>query len=205
MTSRPLLALFAAAALGAGAFVATPAHATLFTGTMTVTDTTPGDPLKFVQTNSAPGVINWNQTTLNTWTHYDSIVSYMLDTTKLGVTNDSIEADLDFTLPAAQNVMHGGNATDLVIKFFGLVSSSGAITWNLPNPFAIDFSTGDEIYVTLDSGIFGQGGYTDSGFLSVEVDQTKVPEPMSLSLLGAGLAALGVVSRRRPRAMAATA
>ncbi|WP_428492375.1 PEP-CTERM sorting domain-containing protein [Rhodopila sp.] len=90
-----------------------------------------------------------------------------------------------------------------MFNVFGVVGSGGAITWNKPNPFLIDFATGDEISLTLDAGIFGQGGYANTGDLSVEVKQTKVPEPMSLSLLGAGLGV--VVSRRRPRAMAATA
>ena len=202
MTSRPMIALFAAAALSVGAFAAAPAHATVFAGSITLTDTTTGDPLDF---SGSSKNFTWNQTTLNTSTHYDDVSTYTLDPTKTGLYNDQIEADIDFTQPDSQNVTHGGNATDLVLKVFGFVGSSGAITWDQPDPFLIDFATGDEISLTLDDGIFGQGGYANTGDLSVEVKQTKVPEPMSLSLLGAGLAALGVVSRRRPRAMAATA
>ncbi|WP_428533989.1 PEP-CTERM sorting domain-containing protein [Rhodopila sp.] len=203
MTSRPMITLFAAAALSVGAFAAAPAHATVFAGSITLTDTTAHTPLNFSGGSTID--FNWNQTTLNTSTHYDNVATYTLDPTKTGVYNDQIEADFDFTQPDVQNVTHGGNATDLVYKVFGFVGSSGAITWNQPNPFLIDFATGDEISLTLDPGIFGQGGYANTGDLSVEVKQTKVPEPMSLSLLGAGLAALGVASRRRPRAMAATA
>lgn len=201
MTSRPLIALFAAAALGAGAFVATPAQATLFTGSIDLIDTTAHNPLKF----SGTGTIDWNQTTLNTWTHYDSIMSYQLDRSKLGFTSDEIEADLHFTLPAANDITHTGDANDSVYKILGFVGSTGAITWDEPNPFKIDFTTGDQINLRLDPGIFGQGGYGDTGVLSVEVEQTKVPEPMSLSLLGAGLAALGVASRRRSRPVTTTA
>lgn len=115
----------------------------------------------------------------------------------LGIYNDQIEADLDFTLPAAQNVTHSGNASDTVYALCGFVGSGGSITWNQPNPFLITFSAGDQISLMLDSGVFGQGGYKNTGVLSVEVKQTQVPEPMSLALLGAGLAGLGVVSRRR--------
>ena len=201
MTSRTAIALFAAAALGAGAFVATPAQATQFSGSIQLVDTTAGNPLDF----SGSGTINWNETTLNTWTHYDGIMSYTLDPSKLGLYNDEIQANLNFTLPAAQFVTHTGDASDAVFKVFGFIGSTGAITWDKPNPFTIDFTTGDEISLYLDPGVFGQGGYKNTGVLSVEVEQTKVPEPMSLALLGAGLAGLGVVSRRRSRLPTAAA
>ena len=202
MTSRTATALFAAAAaLSIGAFVATPAQATLFTGSIQLVDNTKGNPLDF----SGSGTINWNETTLNTWTHYDAIMSYTLDPTKLGLYNDEIQANLDFALPAAQLVKHTGDASDAVFSIFGFIGSGGAITWDKPNPFTIDFTTGDEISLQLDSGVFGQGGYKNTGVLSVEVEQTKVPEPMSLALLGAGLAGLGIVSRRRSRLPTAAA
>jgi len=200
MTSRPTIALFAAAALGLGAFAATPAHATQFTGSINLVDDTK-DHLTF----SGGGTINWNQPTLNTWTHYDSIMTYTLDPSKLGSYDDEIEADLTFQLPDVQTFTHTGDANDYVFNIFGIIGSTGSITWDQPNPFTLTFNTGDQIKLQLDPGIFGQGGLNDTGYLSVEVEQTKVPEPMSLSLLGAGLAALGVVSRRPSRLATTTA
>ena len=72
-------------------------------------------------------------------------MSYTLDPTKLGLYNDKIEADLDFH-PAgrAESDPHRPHASDAVFQFFGSVDSLGTITWSQPNPFTIDFTTGDE-------------------------------------------------------------
>ena len=95
----------------------------MFSGSINLVDTTHNNPLNF----SGSGTIDWNQTTLNTQTHYDGIMSYTLDPTKLGLYNDKIEADLDFTLPAEQEVTHTGHASDAVFQFFGSVDSLGTI------------------------------------------------------------------------------
>ena len=81
----------------------------------------------------------------------------------------------------ANNVQYDGFTTVLTASALGLSAGTHTITLAIAD-------AGDRI---LDSGVFIQGGsFSDT-------PSASVPEPTTLLLLGAGLAAMGLVKKRR--------
>lgn len=177
--------------LGAGA-----AHATPISGTYSITDTGTGtitnvlsNPFTLNLTVGAPQtvtLINIHDTTAGTST---------------------ISASFVFTAPVAATGSNSG--TDV---FATLTGHNVNDTFTGSGPTVVNFSDGSILDLAFGSSAYGgttqgAGGYNNVGldapftFTLVQGPTTRnVPEPLTLSVFGAGLAGLGMLRRRKSRA-----
>jgi hypothetical protein len=114
--------------------------------------------------------------------------------------SDQVAIAATFTTPGVLSENLGGTGS-LTDTFYGILyTDSGTITWNAIAP--VTFSDGSVLDLSMApiklSGIDGVIG--GSGYLTVTIAQ--VPEPLTLSIFGAGLAGAMAMRRRRKAAKA---
>lgn len=135
------------------------------------------------------------------FTYTDKLTVTGLDFNLVPTTqSDAVAVNIAFVLPnaAGADITGTGSLTDTFHLRGFYYSDTGTISWG--GPVTLNFADGSVLGLKIDditlSGISGVA--TGSGNLTMTVQKAAdVPEPLTLSLFGAGLAGTIVVRRRK--------
>lgn len=196
-----LFAGFIAAVALSSPALATPVDT--FSGTLSFADTSPllDDGVYFLG-SFATSPFSFSGGAGTSYT--DKLTVTGLDINLASVTqSDQVGVDIHFNLPDPTSTSIGGTGT--LTDVFHLrgfyYSDTGTITWGAPA--TVSFLDGSVLEIKIDniflSGLNGVA--TGSGNLTMTVQKVAaVPEPMTMSLFGAGLLGLtGVAAKRRKK------
>jgi len=137
---------------------------------------------------ATPGVVVLGFTVLAT-TPVDIELVYKVSSTKTDIT--AIDSTFGPPQPAGSQIFESACPTDPTIIPPGCGSPYATVT-NTTGLYTISSTFGpvSSLYIDKDIENFGFSTFTDS------IEETTVPEPMAMSLLGGGLALLGMLRFR---------
>jgi hypothetical protein len=197
----------AAAALAAA--LATPAFATDFVGSYTVTLNTT-DPGLVLDTQSINTDLGFTLTSVG---DSQSVDLFDLFTNETTVNSDDtalkpISVSFDFTTPATSGSVTGQTNGQKIL--FGLFQD-GVVNWD--GPQVLDFGNGGELQVSLNNATFNTGlfglNHGEKAGADIVADFTllqspsAVPEPAVWGMMLVGFGGMGAAMRQRRKAIAA--